>query len=160
MQNSVTKYIADASAFYAGLHFKDVIIFTTPKIIEEVKHIKKSYRMIDMLIDANIVNIIEPSSVSIKKASILAEKSGDIDRLSDADLSLIALALELDYEVVTDDYAIINILRQNNIKVRSISTKMRKVGRWIKYCKGCKATYSKGSICNKCGNKLSRKLVS
>jgi UPF0271 protein len=155
-----TKYIADATAFYASIPFKDVIIFTTPKIIEEVKHIKKHFSIINTLIDANIINVIEPSIASIKKAKRLAERSGDMERLSDADLSIIALALELEYEVLTDDYAIINVLKRSNMKVKSISTKMRKVGRWIKYCKGCKITFSKGDVCNRCGNKLSKKLLS
>lgn len=159
MKDSVTRYIADATAFYAGLPFQDVMIFTTPKIIEEVKHIKQYYKVIDMLIEANTINIIEPSIRSIKEAERLAEKSGDLDNLSDADLSLIALALELKYEVITDDYAITNVLTQNNIRVKSLVGKIRKIGRWIKYCRWCKTTFSRGSICDKCGNKLSRKLV-
>lgn len=160
MQNSATRYIADATAFYAGLPFKDVIIFTTPEVIEEVRHIKKDYMLINTLINAGIIDIIKPSPANMQRAKRLAEKSGDIDKLSKADLSIIAIALELGYEVITDDYAIINVLRSNNMKVRGISTKMRKVGRWIRYCKGCKVTYSTGNICSRCGNKLSRKLVS
>ncbi|GIU70936.1 MAG: DNA-binding protein [Candidatus Nitrosocaldaceae archaeon] len=161
MQNSATKYIADATAFYAGLVFKDVIVYTTPQVIDEVKHIKKGYALIDTLIDAGIINIIEPEDDYLGKAKELAEKSGELDKLSDADLSIIALALALRYEVITDDYAIINILKQNGIKVKNIINKrFKKVGRWIKYCKGCNVSYKDGNICKICGNKLVRKLVS
>ena len=159
MRGLDTKYILDSTAFYSGLY--NVNAYTTPLIIDEVKHIKGYYGIIDTLIASNMLKVIEPSKDSIDDAIGLAERSGDIDKLSEADISLIALALEVkDAIVVTDDYAIINVLRLADVKVKSMIKDVRKVGRWIKYCKVCKVRYgSKDKVCKVCGNKLSKRLV-
>ncbi len=160
MKGSAIRYILDSTAFYAGLHLQGIEIFTTDEVIKEVKHIKSKYNILEVLIQASSLKIINPSEYYIAKAKELAMKSNELDKLSIADLSIIALALELNCEVITDDYAITNILKRNNIKVINLFNKMRKVGKWVKYCKYCNINYSNTNICEHCGNKLSRKLIS
>jgi UPF0271 protein len=160
LKGSVIRYILDSTAFYAGLHLQAIEIFTTEEVIKEVKHIKSKYNILETLIQTSSLKIINPSEPYIAKAKELAMQSNELDKLSMADLSIIALALELNYEVITDDYAITNILKRNNIKVINLYNKIRKVGKWIKYCKYCNIDYSNDNICERCGNKLSRKLIS
>ncbi len=155
MQNLDIKYILDSTAFYEGLELRLRRFYTTPAILEEVKHLRSG--MLDILIEEGRLQVIEPDPNYIKKARSLAEKSGDLP-ISDADISIIALALYLeDAQVITNDYSIINILENEGIK--TIGKKI-KIGKWIRYCTACKASYnSNHSICNICGNRLRRRLI-
>lgn len=156
MQNSDTKYILDSTAFYAGLASLDGTLYTTPNIIGEVRHIKRSYALIDLLIEMDKLSVVEPDEEYMDKARELSSKSGDMKNLSEADLSIIALALALDGEVITDDHAIINVLR--NAKMKVIGKRI-KIGRWIRYCKACKVSYADSNICHRCGNRLNKRLI-
>ncbi len=159
MRDLDTRYILDSTAFYAGLHFKGIEILTTPEVISEIKHLKRIYEILDILILNSTIKVLKPSDHYINKARDLAMKSNELDKLSATDISIIALALELNYEVITDDYAITNILKKNSMKVNNLIYKMRKVGKWIRYCKYCKTSYNNTNICQCCGNRLSRKLI-
>jgi UPF0271 protein len=125
--------------------------------LEEVKHIKGSQGALEALISVRNLRVIEPDADSARKAKTLAEKSGDT--MSKADLSVLALALQLKGTIVTDDYAIANTAELAGIKVSYVMTRgVRKVGRWVRYCAACKVSYRNGEVCNVCGNKLRKKL--
>jgi len=155
----------DASAFYAGIPFLGSKCYTTNEVFDEVKHIKKSQEALEALIDAGNLQILEPESSYLKDANELARKSGDIAKMSKADLAVLALALHFkrsrtDPIVVTDDYALANTAELAGIKVSYVMTKgIRKVGRWVRYCSACGKSYgSEEKICKICGNRLRTKL--
>ncbi len=155
----------DASAFYAGIPFLGSKCYTTNEVFDEVKHIKKSQEALEALIDAGNLQILEPESSYLKDANELARKSGDIAKMSKADLAVLALALHFkrsrtDPIVVTDDYALANTAELAGIKVSYVMTKgIRKVGRWVRYCSACGKSYgSEEKICKVCGNRLRTKL--
>ena len=166
MQSSDSSILVlDASAFYAGIPFLGSKCYTTNEVFDEVRHIKNSHEALEALIDAGNLQILEPESSYVKDANELARRSGDIGKMSKADLSVLALALHFkrsknDPLVVTDDYAIANTLEMAGIKVSYVMTKgIRKVGRWIKYCSACGKSYgSEEKVCKVCGNKLRMKL--
>jgi UPF0271 protein len=166
LQNSDSSILVlDASAFYAGIPFLGSKCYTTSDVFEEVKHIKKSHEALEGLIDAGKLQILEPELGRMKDAKELARKSGDIAKMSKADLSVLALALHFQHSkndllVVTDDYAIANALELAGIKVSYVMTRgIRKVGRWVRYCSACGKSYgSEETVCKVCGNKLSMKL--
>lgn len=156
--------ILDASAFYAGIPFLgSAKCYTTSSVFDEIKHIKKSFAATEALIDAGNLQIKEPDARFIDAAKKLAQKSGDLVKMSEPDLSVIALALELkDFNplIVTDDYAITNVAELSSIKVSHVMSKgITKVGNWIRYCSACSILYGKNEkTCNICGNRLRSRL--
>jgi len=156
--------ILDASAFYAGIPFLGSLkCYTTNDVFEEIKHIKRSFAALEALIDAGNLQVREPGTKFIDTARRMAERSGDLAKMSDADLSVIALALELKDSnplIVTDDYAIANVAELSSIKVSYVMSKgISKIGTWMKYCSACGIVYrGDEKQCRICGNRLRSKL--
>ena len=159
-QNSSFRYALDAGAFYAGIPFlSSGTHCTTQAVFEEVKHIKKSYGAIEALLDAGSLQVIDPDKNSMKKAWCAAKKTGDYQKLSQADISIIALALQLETTLLTEDYAVANVATALKIPVESSSSKgIKETRKWIAYCSGCgRAFEPDAKECRLCGNKLKRK---
>lgn len=156
----------DASAFYAGIPFLGSSeCYTTKDVFDEVKHIKRSHAALEALIDAGNLRIIEPETNYVKDANEMARRSGDIAKMSKADLSVLALAIYFKGSkneplIVTDDYAIANTAELAGIKVSYVMSRgIRKVGKWIRYCGACGILHSSSEkVCRACGNKLRMKL--
>lgn len=150
----------DAGAFYAGIPFlSSGRYFTTPAVFEEIKHIKKSHGAIEALLDAGNLQVIDPDIESIEKAMATAKKTGDYSKLSQADFSIIALALQLKIALMTDDYAVANVATMLKIPIQSSSSKgIKETRKWTAYCSACgKAFGPNAKECPLCGNKLRRK---
>jgi len=158
-QNSSSSAL-DAGAFYAGIPFLSSGKYcTTPAVFDEVKHIKSSQGAIEALLEAGSLEVIDPSKASIEKIKSAAKKTGDYPRLSQADISIVALALELKTTLVTDDYAVANVATTLKIPVQSTSGKgISETRKWISYCSACgKAFGQTEKECPLCGNRLKRK---
>jgi endoribonuclease Nob1 len=159
-QNSNSKRILDAGAFYAGIPFLSCGNYcTTQAVFDEVKHIKKSHGAIEALLDSGSLHIIDPDKKNIGKARDAAKKTGDYQKLSQADFSIIGLALELEATLLTDDYAVANVAATLKIPVKSTSSKgIREIRKWISYCSACGRAFGpEAKECPQCGNKLRRK---
>ena len=153
--------ILDASAFYAGVPFRSSSdCYTTSLVYDEIKHIKKNHDAIGTLLETKRLKIKEPSKESIKAAKKAAKKTGDFPQLSKEDISIIALCIEMNGEVITDDFAISNVIKNLDLKISPIMTKgIKDVGRWIHYCPGCRTNHTNGTECPVCGTALKRKLI-
>ncbi len=159
-QNSNFKCVLDAGAFYAGIPFLSAGSYcTTQAVFDEVKHIKKSHGAIEALLDAGSLKLIDPDKKSIEKAKAAAKKTGDYQKLSKADISIIALALQLQTVLLTDDYAVANVVTMLKIPVQSTSSKgIKETRKWIAYCSACGRAFGPDAKeCPLCGNKLKRK---
>lgn len=156
--------ILDASAFYSGIPFLGSLkCYTTSDVFNEIRHIKRSFSALEALIDAGNLQIKEPASKYIDEARRAAERSGDLTKMSEADLSIIALAFELkdlNPLIVTDDYAIANVAELSGIRVSYVMSKgITKVGTWVRYCSACGIVYRKNERqCTICGNRLRSRL--
>ncbi|MFM8658611.1 MAG: NOB1 family endonuclease [Candidatus Nitrosotenuis sp.] len=153
--------VYDASAFYAGIPFASPVQgITTTIIFEEIKHIKKNHGALDTLLETGRLKIQDPDSSSTYTITSAAKKTGDIQKLSKADISAVALAYELKTNLVTDDFAVSNLAKNLGLQVTPIMTKgIKDVGKWIHYCAGCKKEFTGEEFCPNCGNKLNRKLL-
>lgn len=150
----------DAGAFYAGIPFLSSGKYcTTQAIFEEVKHIKKSHGAIEALLETGSLQVIDPTRDGIEKIKVAAKETGDYSKLSQADISIIALAFELKIPLVTDDYGVANVAATLRIPVTSTSSKgIREARKWILYCSPCGKAFSPTAReCPLCGNKLRRK---
>ena len=150
--------VLDATSFYAGIPFSSQeTSFTTPLIFEEIKHIKKEQAAISALVESKRLQIIEPeqkfSEIVIQKA----KETGDFQNLSEEDISVIALCLQIRGELLTDDFSISNVAKHLTLTVLPVMTKGVVKTNWIYFCSGCEKSFSKISVCPICGNKLRRK---
>ena len=152
--------ILDASAFYAGIPFgSDVNCYTTSLVYEEIKHIKKNQDILGTLLETNRLKIMEPDIESTRSAIQYAKETGDYQQLSKQDISIIALCISLNGQIITDDFAVINVAKRIGLSTSSVMTNgIQDIGTWIHYCPGCRATQDSGNECNKCGTRLKRKL--
>lgn len=107
-----------------------------------------------------------PKISFLRKAREASEKVGDVRYLSEADMQVLALALELkslglDPIIVTDDYSIQNVANQIGVNFTSLMTYgIRFRFDWILYCPACHRKYLsnyKFKSCKVCGTELKRK---
>lgn len=150
--------VLDASAFYAGTPFlSGKECYTTSLVLEEIRHVKSA--ALDGLIDAGNLKVLDPESQHISAVKKAAEKTGDVQKLSQADISVLALARQLGTTLVTDDYALANVAATLGVKVSSSSGKgLKEIRKWTSYCSACgKAFGPKETECPLCGNRLKRR---
>lgn len=152
--------IYDASAFYAGVPFASPEEgCTTSLVFDEVRHIKQSHGAPDMLLDTGRLRILDADSQKTDLVIEYAKKTGDFQKLSEADISAVALALQLGGQLITDDFAVSNLAKNMGLDVMPIMTAgIKKVGKWIHYCPACKKEVSSAETCPVCGSSLKRKL--
>lgn len=153
--------VLDASAFYAGIPFgSDIDSYTTPKVYDEIKHIKKNHDAIGILLETKRLTIIEPEKEYIDLVIKMSKTTGDYNQLSQEDISTVALCLQLNSELITDDFAASNVAKNLGLSVSPVMTLgIKDVGNWIYYCPGCHKNYSKNKECPVCGNQLRKKFL-
>ena len=153
--------ILDASAFYAGVPFRSLDdYYTTPLAYDEIKHIKKNHGVLETLLETNRLKIREPKKESTESAIKAAKDTGDFPQLSEQDISIIALCIEMNGEIISDDFAISNVVKNIGLKISPIMTQgIKDVGKWIHYCPGCRTNHINKKECPICGTPLKRKLL-
>lgn len=148
----------DASAFYAGIAFlSGVKCVTTSAVFDEVQHIKAA--ALQALVQAGNLQVLDPDKKSVDAVSAAAKKTGDVARLSAADISILALALERKATLASDDYAVANVAATLGVKAAASSGKgIRETRKYISYCSACGKAFSpEKQECPLCGNKLKRR---
>ena len=158
-------FVLDSTAFYAGIPYQgNGRYYTTYLVLEEVKH----HNVGSSLIHTR-VQVTEPSPESIDKVKLTASKTGDMGALSQTDISLLALALDLAHaeggvSLVTDDFAVRNVAEILSIPLSQTSMKGGewKNITWKIYCKGCGKQFTNPTLtrCPVCGTDLVRKAAS
>ena len=153
--------ILDASAFYAGIPFRSQLeCFTTPQVYDEIKHIKKNHDALGILVETKRLKIIEPEKKYKDLVEKMAKATGDFRNLSSEDVSSIALCLQLNGEILTDDFAISNVAESLGLETIPLMTEgIKDKGNWVYYCPGCHKNFSEFSECPICGNSLRKKLL-
>ncbi|MCL1984571.1 MAG: nucleic acid-binding protein [Methanomassiliicoccaceae archaeon] len=144
--------ILDSSALFAMEDLPSGDIAVPSGVVDELRRYKdhRLERWGDLL---RVSECTDPSVAKVKDA---AAKSGDAGRLSDVDISVIALAVDLDGIVLTDDFSIQNVCKIMGIEYRSVGTKgITKVEKWNYRCVGCGKWYKeKMNDCPICGSSM------
>lgn len=156
VSESVLKFALDATAFYQGFHMhSNSTCITTGLVFEEISHIQEKFSVLESLISSKRIMIFEPNEKTLKMIRSLITQIGET-RLSDADISIIALAKEFNATLVTDDFAICNLAKTLSIELLNLGTKgIKDTRKWIKFCKSCGKAYPPTQmVCSLCGNKL------
>ena len=156
----LSEYVLDANAFYLGLSFLSFTkSYTTSLIFAEVRHLKSSYSLLETLVETDNLRIVDPDEKYVNAVYGVTIKSGDSIKLSKADISVLALAYQLNKTLISDDFSVENAARLLRISIMPLGTKGIKYTRkWISFCRTCGMGY--GSYlkdCLICGNKLKRR---
>jgi len=148
------RWVLDTGFFLAGMDplslEGDAMI--TPGVREEVVRGFPGRKM-DYFMESGLA-VVSPSDEYVKRVRESAESTGDSGRLSETDISVIALALERDACVISDDYSIQNICSVLGIEYRGLSERgINEVWEWKYRCTGCKKIFdSPVQECPICGS--------
>ena len=153
-------YILDTSAILSGkpINFDEADLVTTSKVADELKPGGRDYQNFQFLKEKGL-KILIPDKESLEKLQSISDKTGDKQRLSEADIEILALALDLKKDeskeiiILTDDYSIQNVANTLNIRFESINQSgITKRFKWVAICQGCRKKFKDNiSICPICG---------
>ena len=148
------------SVLDAGIFFSEFTVtgelFTTPSVFDELKDIRSKGNFEKL--SANGLRVLSPGSESKEKVILAAKKSKDIGVISETDCELLALALELDAVLYTDDFAIQNTACILGVRTTSINQRHAKRIHWKYRCSGCGRYSGQDGECPVCGAIIKRKL--
>jgi UPF0271 protein len=160
--------VLDTSAFLVG--FDPFSISedqaTVPKVKEEIKTNSMIWVRFKTAVENGKLKVKAPSEEFLNRVKASAITVGDSFFLSETDMQILALALELkaagyNPQIVTDDYSIQNVATQMGIEFAALATfGIRRLLEWVRYCPACHREYPAdyGSTkCTVCGTELKRK---
>jgi UPF0271 protein len=160
--------VLDTSAFIAG--FDPMVVpekqYTVPEVKNELNSGSMPWMRFNAAIENGKVSILKPKDSFFQEVLEASKKVGDIRYLSEADLQVLALALELKSRgsnplIVTDDYSIQNVANKIGVEFTSLMTFGIKFRfKWMLYCPACYRKYPpdyKSKDCEVCGTELKRK---
>ncbi|MEM4663061.1 MAG: PIN domain-containing protein [Candidatus Diapherotrites archaeon] len=162
-------YVLDASALINNPFFsfsKRNKYACTLEVLEELRSFEVK-ALAENALKMNLLRVYKPKHKYKKGAEKLAKKYG-FERLSKADLSIIALALQLKKErkrfvVITDDYSIQNFLAMRKINYWApVQGTIKEVISFEKFCPVCMKIFNKTpkkNECPDCGVKLKSRRV-
>jgi len=119
-------YIFDTAAFLSALqlYIYGGEIVAPPAVVQEVKD-SESVSRLEIALTVDRFRVEEPSRQSVEKAMRAALSIGLSDKLSQADLEVVALALEYRSRgyrpvVFTDDYDVQRVLKSVGIEYKPV----------------------------------------
>jgi UPF0271 protein len=139
---------------------------TVPKVKEEIRANSMTWVRFKTAVENGKLKVKAPSEEFLNRVKASAITVGDSFFLSETDMQILALALELkaagyNPQIVTDDYSIQNVATQMGIEFAALATfGIRRLLEWVRYCPACHREYPAdyGSTkCTVCGTELKRK---
>ncbi|MEM2899356.1 MAG: PIN domain-containing protein [Thermoplasmata archaeon] len=155
------KFVLDTSAILSGKEFSgEQELYMPPSAENEIKHgrMKRKIEYLQIL----GLKICSPSKSAVDKVQKYAQKTGDIERVSEADIDVLALAIDLKATILTDDYSIQNLASGLGIKYQPLCQKgITEKLTWYYRCKGCGKFFDKMyDACPICGSDMKTTRVS
>jgi UPF0271 protein len=147
--------VIDTSFFFYDLAV-DGELYTTQSVIDELRDLRSKSRF-DVLCAQGLTLAI-PSAGNTEKVKAAAKKSGDSGIISSTDCDLLALALDLDAVLYTDDFAIQNVAWVLGVQTIPINQRKAKRIHWKYRCSGCGRYFDHDGECLICGSIIKRKL--
>lgn len=160
--------VLDSSAFIMGynpLSIREKQV-TTPAIRGELQIENVIWLRFTMACETGKLELLSPSPNAMKVVKERAKSTGDLRRLSEVDMEVLAVAEELRQSgfspvLVSDDYSIQNVADLLQLEYTSLSTLgIRHRFQWVQYCPACHRKYPSSSsikTCIVCGTLLKRK---
>jgi UPF0271 protein len=163
-------YVLDATALIQGLSptaLEGQDLFTVPEVVEEVREGQISAIRMEAAISSRRLKKRRPSRRAIEAVGDAVRALGEGPALSDTDLALLALSLDLrmegrDVAMMSDDYAIQNVAVRLKIPFIAVSSSgIAQAFTWSLFCTACRRFYppSRRTTCPHCGSTLRRRVV-
>ncbi len=160
--------VLDASAFIAGYDPFSVRFqqYSVPSVRDELQKNSLSRLRFEAASERGRLKILKPKPRFLERVRKASIDVGDLSFLSEADLEILALALQLKDlgyvpSIITDDYSIQNVAEKIKVAFTSLATLgIRFQLKWIRYCPACHRRYPtdyKSTTCEVCGATLKRK---
>ncbi len=149
------KTILDASFFFSDCPITGEV-YTTPSVLDELIDIRSKGKFEKL--SAEGLKVISPSAESRERVLQAAEKTRDIGIISDTDCDILALALDLEAVLRTDDFAIQNVAGVLGVQTIPIIQRKAKRIHWKYRCSGCGRYSDHDGECLICGSIIKRKL--
>jgi UPF0271 protein len=160
--------VLDTSAFIVGFDPFSVSEdqYTVPMLKEEIIEGSMPWVRFKTAMESGKLKVKKPSKAFMEKVKATATSIGETFFLSETDLQVLALALELKTSgyspvIASDDYSIQNVANKMGIKFTSLATfGIRFQLKWVRYCPACRRKYPadyKSKKCKVCGTELKRK---
>lgn len=144
------RYVLDSSALIEGfVPPGDAEIYVPPGVEEEVHRRNANF---------SLIKVVSPSRYNTKLVVKGAKETGDFHSLSNVDMEILALALQLNAIIITDDYAIQNVAAHLGLEFQSLHQEgIKELRRWKWRCTSCGRYFNKYyPECPVCGGKLKR----
>ncbi|OGS63596.1 MAG: hypothetical protein A3K59_06675 [Euryarchaeota archaeon RBG_19FT_COMBO_69_17] len=127
--------VLDTSALLSGRQFPGELL-TVPEVLGELSR-QGVTPQLEAILETQ-VRVASAGRPARARALAAAESTGDAHRLSPTDLALVALALEEEAVLVTDDYSIQNVGKALGIPFEPVMERgIREQWRWSYRCSGC-----------------------
>jgi UPF0271 protein len=149
------KAVFDASVFFSEFTV-DGEVFTTPSVCDELKDIRSKGNFEKWC--AAGLKVISPGRQTLERVAEAAGSSRDTGVISATDADLLALAIELDGVLYTDDFAIQNVASVLGVKTHPIQQRKARRIHWKYRCSGCGRYFDHDGECMICGAAIKRKL--
>jgi len=160
--------VLDTSAFIAGFDPLSVSedAYSVPEVETELLDGSLPKIRFNASIEGGKLKAIKPLPKYISLVKMASSEVGDISFLSEVDISVLALAVQLKENsqnpvIITDDYSIQNVAEKLGLEFASLTNiGIRYQLHWIFYCPACGKKYppnQKIMICENCGTQLKRK---
>jgi endoribonuclease Nob1 len=149
------KAILDSSVFFSDYPVTGDL-YTTPSVCEELIDIRSKGKFENF--SAEGLHIVSPTALSKEKVIVAAKKTRDVAVISGTDCELLALALDLDAVLYTDDFAIQNVAGVLGVQTIPINQRKAKRVHWKYRCSGCGRYFDHDGECLICGSTIKRKL--
>jgi len=160
--------VLDTSAFIAGFDPSMVEdeLYSVPEVGRELAEKSMPKLRFDAAAERGALIIRKPNSNYVKMVRESSKEIGDMLFLSEADIQLLALAMQLKDDgctptIVTDDYSIQNVAGKIGVDYVPLTTfGIRYYLHWLLYCPACRKNYPSDygfARCEICGAQLKRK---
>lgn len=160
--------VLDTSAFIAGFDPLSIAdsVYSVKAVETELASGSLPWIRFKTAVENDKLKVRAPNPEFLDRVKESSGDVGDVFFLSDVDIQVLALALELKSAgnrplIVTDDYSIQNVANQLSLEFAPLMTfGIRFKLHWIRYCPACRRKYPpdyKHRKCENCGTELKRK---
>ncbi|MFQ5986068.1 MAG: NOB1 family endonuclease [Thermoplasmata archaeon] len=150
------RLVLDTSAILSGMDFAGEV-YIPSSVMREARNQGGLDPRVEAVLETKS-RIFEPRDTDLQRVSKASRETGDDASLSRTDQEVLALALQLDAAVVTDDYAIQNVADRLGLPYRpALLPGIRRREGWSFRCRGCGRYWSEThEACPVCGAEVRR----
>lgn len=154
------RLVLDSSVFFTQATLERELfegaLYTTPSVVSELRDISSRARF-DLLSEQGL-QVIDPDPEYVSHVRAIAAAIGEGTALSITDCEVLALALQCEAAIISDDYALQNVGKSLHLRVLPLHQKRGRNIRWKFRCSGCGRYYHGPGECRVCGALIQRRL--